>query len=320
MTAIRGVWGAVQDDGTTPYRNHAEDIRAAVWDQLGRRQGVIDGFDMTLDSGSLSVTFAAGSALIEERGTDINGDARGYHVFNDVTTQVSFDAPDASSRNDAVVFAWADPQYGALGASVSGEGPQIVIVKGTSGSTTPRTDTQINDEIGVGGWFRYADVVIDNGDTEVDPANVTSFEAELSLATPAAVLTRTGSSQSILDNSETDIAFDTVAQKQGNISADVANNIVVGEDGFYHIAVTGGMSGSGGGIRRTVIRDGGGTTLAWQSDSGTANNGTRAFSAATVVFLTAGETIKASIFQNSGAAVDLQVFGATPRLSVVKVA
>lgn len=177
MTQIRGVWGAVDDVGD-PYRNNIEDVRAMLWEAVGAAQGVLSGFDMSLDSGSLSVTFTAGQALVEERGTDITGDGRGYHVFNDVETVVVFEAPDAASRSDALVFAWADPQYGALGASVDAPGPQVVVVRGVSGSTTPRTDVEINDEIGPGGWFRYADVQIDPADTEVDPANVTTtFEA-----------------------------------------------------------------------------------------------------------------------------------------------
>lgn len=171
MTFIRGVPGAVNDVGGA-YRNNIEDDRAQIWDAFHRRQGILQGFGHTIDPGSLSLTFAAGSAIVEERGTDITGNARGYHVNEIVSRQVVFDAPSAAARNDAVVFAWADPQYGALGASVAGPGPQIVIVKGVSGTTTPRTDTQINTAVGPGGWFRYADVRIDPGNTSVQAANL----------------------------------------------------------------------------------------------------------------------------------------------------
>lgn len=184
MTFIKGVYGAVDNVGAA-WRNDIEDIRAMIWNAWGRSQGIITGFVMTPNVGSLAVDFTAGQALIEQRGTDINGDARAYFVYNDVTTTVTFAAPSAASRNDAVVFCWGDPQYGALGASVTAPGgPQIVVVQGVSGSTTPRTDTQIQTAIGVGGWFRFADVIIAPGNTTVQPGNITDNHPE--------VLTRPG--------------------------------------------------------------------------------------------------------------------------------
>lgn len=173
MTQIKGVYGAV-DDTLAAWRNDIEDIRAMLWSAFGRVQGVRRGFVMSLDVGALSVTFTPGEAIIEQRGTDITGDARCYFVYNDVNTTVTFGAPSASSRNDALVFCWGDRQYGALGASVpSPGGPQIVVVPGVSGSTTPRTDAQIQTAINVGGWFRFADVIIAPGNTSVQPGNVT---------------------------------------------------------------------------------------------------------------------------------------------------
>lgn len=173
MTFIKGVYGAV-DDAAAAWRNSIEDIRAMVWNAWGRSQGIVTGFVMTPTVGSLAVDFTAGGAIIEQRGTDINGDGRGYFVYNDVTTTVTFSAPSAASRNDAVVFCWGDPQYGALGASAASPGgPQIVVVQGVSGSTTPRTDTQIQTAIGVGGWFRFADVIIAPGNTTVQAGNIT---------------------------------------------------------------------------------------------------------------------------------------------------
>lgn len=172
MTVIRGAFGAVDELGAA-YRNDVEDVRAMVYHALGGTQGILDGFVMSTVAAAMEVDFTAGQALIEERGVDINGDDRGYFVFATTTTTVTFDAASVADRNDAVVFAWPDPQYGTIGAGVSVAGPQIVVVKGVSGSTTPRTDSEINTAIGVGGWFRYADVIIDSTDTEINPANIT---------------------------------------------------------------------------------------------------------------------------------------------------
>ncbi len=171
MTAIRGVFGAVDELGAA-YRNDAEDVRAMLYHALGGTEGILEGFVMSTVSAAMEVDFTAGRALIAERGVDITAEDRGYYVFADDVTTVTFDAASVADRCDAVVFAWPDPQYGSLGASVAVAGPQIVVVKGVSGSTTPRTDSEINTAIGVGGWFRYADVVIDSADTEINPASI----------------------------------------------------------------------------------------------------------------------------------------------------
>lgn len=172
MTAIRGVFGAVDELGNA-YRNQAEDVRAQVFQALGGTPGILEGFAMSVVAGNMQVSFAAGRALIEESGVDLTGDDRGYYVFATDATVVPFDAASVSDRKDAVVFAWVDPQYGALGTDVTEAGPQIVVVKGVSGSTVARTDAEISAAVGPGGWFRYADVLIDSADTEINPANIT---------------------------------------------------------------------------------------------------------------------------------------------------
>lgn len=232
MTQLRGVPGAV-DDVAVAYRNDIEDDRALIWDAFGRVQGVLHGLVMTEDAGSLSVTFTAGAAVVEERGTDINGDKRGYYLFEDVSFVVTFAAPDAASRNDAVVVCWADPQYGALGASVSGPGPQVVVVKGVSGSTVPRTDTEINTAVGPGGWFRYADVIIAPGNTQIAPANVTRSSARS--APQAAAKVRRVATQSIPASVGTAIAWDTIVKDPGGMVPTVASGIKVPVTGDYQI-------------------------------------------------------------------------------------
>lgn len=172
MTVIRGVFGA-RDEVGDPFHNTAEDIRAAMWHALGGAEGILEGFAMSTVAAAMEVDFAAGRALIAERGVDITAEDRGYYVFADDTTTVTFQAASVADRCDAVVFAWPDPQYGSLGGGVTEAGPQIVVIQGVSGSTTPRTDSEINTAVGVGGWFRYADVVIDSTDTEINAANIT---------------------------------------------------------------------------------------------------------------------------------------------------
>lgn len=171
MTAIRGVYGAVDELGAA-YRNQAEDVRSMLYHALGGLQGIQSGFVMSTVGGAMQVSFTAGRALIEERGVDLTGDSRGYHVFADTATVVPFAAASVADRCDAVVFAWPDPQYGAIGSGLVA-GPQIIVVEGVSGSTTPRTDSEISTAVGPGGWFRYADVVVESTDTEISPANIT---------------------------------------------------------------------------------------------------------------------------------------------------
>jgi hypothetical protein len=173
-TLIRGMPAGPQADGVTAFENEVESDRAALWDALGGRQGVIRGFVHSGVAGAMALDFTPGSGLVEER--DASGNTgvthRGYHVWSDVTARVTFDPASASARNDAVVLAFVDVEDGALGTGVSEVGGQLVVVTGVSGTTTPRTDADINAWVGKGGWVRLMDVPIASTDTEINVANI----------------------------------------------------------------------------------------------------------------------------------------------------
>lgn len=174
MPTVNG--GPVAPDGLGgAYKNTDSDDRAALWQSLGADQGILSGGALTTPAGSLTVEMAAFRAAVAERdaaGVQID---RGYHAWADSPTTVVFDAPSASARNDAVVLTVADTSAGAgaFGSGVSEAGPQLLVVTGVSGTTTPRTDAQIQSWVGSGGWMRVADVRINPTDTEVADANVT---------------------------------------------------------------------------------------------------------------------------------------------------
>lgn len=156
--------------------NPVEADRAMLWDALGSRQGVLRGFGYTTVAAAMALDIAAKSAaLVGERAGDGTASLeRGYHVYTPegAATRVTFAAASASARNDAVVAAFVDTEDGALGTGVTAVGPQIVTVTGVSGTTTPRTDADINAWIGRGGWVRLYDVAIPAGSTEISAANV----------------------------------------------------------------------------------------------------------------------------------------------------
>lgn len=183
MTMMKGgPAGPDPAQGDGRFRQDVDFDRAALWDSLGGRQGILRGLTHTLVAAQLSVDLAAGAAVVEERtAVGALGLGRGYHVWADVATRVTFDVPSAAARSDALVVGFADTEDGALGASVTQVGGQAFIVKGVSGTSTPRTDAQINAALGRGGWLRYADVVINPGDTQVNPAGVTVAPNSVSL-------------------------------------------------------------------------------------------------------------------------------------------
>jgi len=303
MTIIRGVWGAV-DDVAAAWQNDIEDIRGELWD-LYRRQGVVRGLVMTADAGSLSVTFTAGSAIVEERGTDITGNARAYHVAFYDSFQVTFGAPSAAVRNDALVVAWADPQYGSLGASVSSPGgPQVVVVPGVSGSSTPRTDAQINTAIGPGGWFRFADVIINNGDTQIAPANVTRTGQTVY----ESARVERNAAQSIPASTTTAIAWDTILSNGGGMVPTVANGIVVA-GGKYAVSGSVALDHVGSDLLFVqVLVNGIGTKAVYRGGfSSSAFNPTLITWNAGDLDLVANDVVSVSVFHNRASAVNTYV-------------
>jgi hypothetical protein len=177
MPLIRGVPAGPNGSGGS-FANEVEADRAALWDALGASQGVIRGFVHSGVAGAMALDFTAGSGVLGERAADGTASLpRGYHVWADVTTRVPFDPASASARNDAVVLAFVDTEDGPLGTGVTEAGPQIVVVKGVSGTTTARTDADINGWLGRGGWTRLMDVPIAAGSTEINLATIVKTTA-----------------------------------------------------------------------------------------------------------------------------------------------
>jgi hypothetical protein len=177
MPLIRGIPAGPNGAGGS-FANEVEADRAALWDALGASQGVIRGFAHSGVAGAMALDFTAGSGLLGERAADGTASLeRGYHVWADVTTRVLFDPASASARNDAVVLAYVDTEDGPLGTGVTEVGPQLVVVKGVSGTTTARTDADITGWLGRGGWVRLMDVPIAAGSTEIDLATIVKTTA-----------------------------------------------------------------------------------------------------------------------------------------------
>lgn len=172
MTIVRG-GPAGPGSGGAAYPNEVETDRSAWWHALGGRQGVIKGLAHTGVAGTMALDFTAGAALVGERAADGTASLdRGYLVWADTTTRVTFGPASASARNDAVVAAFVDTEDGPVGTGALEVGPHIVVVPGVSGTTTPRTDADINGWLGKGGWVRLMDVPIATGSTEIATAGV----------------------------------------------------------------------------------------------------------------------------------------------------
>lgn len=167
MALIRG--GPAGPDGSGgAYDNTVQTDRAAWWHAMGGRQGVIKGFAHAGVAGQMALDFTPGAALVGERdGTGAASIDRGYLVHASETTRVLFGTASASDRNDAVVAAFVDVEAGPVGTGQLEVGPHLTVVPGVSGTTTPRTDAQINDYLGRGGWVRLMDVPIAAGSTEI---------------------------------------------------------------------------------------------------------------------------------------------------------
>lgn len=164
------------DEAGGQYRNRILTDRIAWWRSIGRRQGVLRGFVHSTVAGQMQLSFTAGETAVEERDSlGVANTARGYLVWTGADAIAQFDVASASARNDAVVVAFVDVSVGAaaLGSGTTTVGGQLVVVPGVSGSSTPRTDAEIQSYVGSGGWVRLMDVAIAATDTEINPASVT---------------------------------------------------------------------------------------------------------------------------------------------------
>jgi hypothetical protein len=179
VTIIRG--GPAGPDGSGgAYLNEVETDRSAWWHALGGRQGVLKGFVHSGVAGAMALDFTAGAALVGERAADGTASLdRGYLVWADATTRVTFGPASASARNDAVVAAFVDVEDGPVGTGGLEVGPHLVVVPGVSGTTTPRADADINAYLGRGGWVRLMDVPVAAGSTEINVANIDAADARI---------------------------------------------------------------------------------------------------------------------------------------------
>lgn len=302
MTLIRGGPAGPSTEDALGHKNLVQDDRAVLWDSLGGREGILRGFDHSLVAGQLAHEFTAGAAMAEERDASGNpGTGRGYHLFSDVTFQVTHAAPSAQSRNDAVVFVFADIEGGPLGSAVAQSGPQVVAVTGTSGVTTPQTDTEITDALGKGGWFRFADVIIDPADTEVNPANVTLNAAVQSSVLPYARITKSGQ-QNVANATAVQLTFAVVDVAVPSTFADTANDqLVVPEDGDYFLEAQVRFAADASGGRWLRVDVNGSPRLGNSGLGSSSAVGNFASVSGTLYGLTAGDTIVAQVLQNSGA-------------------
>ena len=173
MGAVALDAGWIGPDGVGgAYKNKAEVLQAQSWYALGGDQGVLKGMSLAGVGGSMAIDVAAGACLVSRRDGAQAVQNMGYLLPVPVTTRVAFDPASASARNDCLVAAVVDTTDGAVGTAALAVGGQLAVVKGVSGTSTPRTDAQIAAWLGRGGFVRLADVPIASTDTQINMANV----------------------------------------------------------------------------------------------------------------------------------------------------
>lgn len=296
MTLIRG--GPAGPDGSGgAYPNEVETDRSAWWHALGGRQGVLKGFAHSGVAGQMALDFTPGAALVGERdATGVASLDRGYLVWADSTTRVSFGTASASDRNDAVVAAFVDVEDGPVGTGGLDVGPHIVVVPGVSGTTTPRTDTQINDYLGRGGWVRLLDVPIASTDTEINVANVVVKAARTVPQFRATYST----SQNFVHNITTTRTLTGIAGTP-NFAASGDDVVYSGPAGRFHLEFATSFAQNPDGFRQLQVLHNGGTArlITQMSSSATGAH----LAASCPLDLKDGDTLTIQARQGSG--VDL---------------
>jgi hypothetical protein len=311
MTLIRG--GPAGPDGLGgAYDNEVETDRSAWWYALGGRQAVIKGFVHSGVAGSMALDFTAGAALVGERAADGTASLdRGYLVWEDAVTRVTFGPAAAAARNHAGVAAFVDVEDGAVGTGGLDVGPHLVVVPGVSGTTTPRTDSDINAWLGKGGWVRLLDVPIAAGSTEINVAGLTANSG--SVGRPHTVRHDT-SGASIANAVGTALAWATTVEDEGGITYDSGTGtFTVPTPGFYAVDAGVTFNGNTAG-RRDVKITVDGTIRAWGLSEGTTQFQT--VWASGTYWVESTITVLAS--QTSGAALTLQTSAGTNTLSITR--
>jgi hypothetical protein len=309
-TLIRG--GPAGPDGTGgAYDNEVETDRSAWWFAIGGRQGVLKGFAHSGVAGVMALDFTAGAAMVGERAADGTASLdRGYLVWADAVARVTFDPASASARNDAVVAAFVDTEDGPLGTGVTEVGPQIVVVTGVSGTTTPRSDADINGWIGRGGWVRLLDVPIASTDTEINVAGITDHKP---WAGQPHARARIAGAQSLANDVlvTADLISDSDNAAQGGFSIDTSADRIFWNGtrairALVNVDVS--FSANGTGFREAQARHNGSVTGAYGKSvriDATSSGVTNMPSLSKVMVLQPGQYVDAALRQNSGAALAL---------------
>lgn len=218
------------------YLNEIETDRHLVRMLAGGRTGAAEGLTIEPHAVSLALTVDAGLAVV---GDDL---ARGsYLCWEDDVETVSWPAPDAQARVDALVLAVGDQQYGALGTEMT-EGPQWLVVKGVpAGSPAAPGDSDIDVAVGAGSWERWADVRIDPTDTTIAEGNITRYNPTIAeeeeTVNPFASASRS-TGQNIATDTETIVQLTSVDEETvaGMVST-ASNRITVPKSGLYHVEI-----------------------------------------------------------------------------------
>ena len=178
MTLVRGGLAGPNGAGGS-YKNEVESDRTVLFYALGGRQGVMGGLTASAVPGQMALDLAAGAALVAERAADGSTTRRGYLVWADGTTRVTFGPASPAARSDTVIAAFVDTEDGPVGTGGLDVGAHLVVVPGTSGITTPTTDTAINAWLGRGGRVRLHDVPIASADTQINTSAMSAVRAFL---------------------------------------------------------------------------------------------------------------------------------------------
>jgi hypothetical protein len=310
LTLIRGIW-AGPDGAGGAFKNGVESIRALSWHALGGRQGVIKGLVHSGVAGTMALDFTPGAALVGERAADGTATLdRGYLVWNDVVTRVTFGPASASARNDAVVAAFVDVEDGPAGTGGLEVGPHIVVVPGVSGTTTPRTDADINDWLGRGGWVRLLDVPIASTDTEINVAGVTDHKP---WAGQPHARARIAGAQSLSHDTLTtaDLISDGDNVARGGFAVSTSTDRITWNGArairaLVNVDVS--FSANGTGFREVQARHNGGVLGAYGKSiriDATSSGVTNMPSLSKVVVFQPGDYVDAALRQNSGGALAL---------------
>lgn len=156
------------------YKNLAEVDRRLINQLFSKRSGVLEGFVLT-PAAEMNGSLTAGEAIVPGKSTSSQGS---YYVSDPASRTVVWPVASAQPRIDALVLAVGDTQYGVVGAALGGDsGPEVIVVQGTpNASPVAPSDDAITTAVGAGGWVRLYNVRINNGDTTINPANITDTD------------------------------------------------------------------------------------------------------------------------------------------------